>query len=218
MSNSFKKSQLHAVQYQHVDGTFELFFGGICLLWGIFFFLQNKLTMPEGIIKLIIVMAGFLAISAGGSWLLDRLVKSIKNRLTYSRTGYVAFKKLTGAKRAGRLLLMGGVAAVIGALFTAFFASHPTFVDWIPLASGALFALAMIFVAWRTQLPRYYLCAVIIALFGLGISTLGLADLPGLALFYGSTGILLISMGGIVLLLYLHNYHIQFHLLHHSLH
>lgn len=203
MSIDLKKSRLHAVQYQHVDGTFEFFFGGNCLLWGIFFLLQSRLDMPEGTLKFITEMAGFLAVSAGGSWLLVRLVKAIKERLTYSRTGYVAFRKLSGPKRAARLLLMAGAAAVIGALFTAFFALKPAYMDWMPLASGAIFALAMLIVAWRTQLLRYYLSAVIISLIGLGISALPLDNLPGLALFYASNGILLIGMGGIVLWKYL---------------
>ena len=205
MVDDDKRSQLRASQYQHVDGTFEVFFGGICLLWGIFFFLQSKLTMPEGILKLVIVMASFMAISGGGAWLLDRVVKAIKERLTYSRTGYVAYRKLSGAKRAVRLLMMAGVAAVISALFTAFFASRPAFVDWMPLASGALFAFAIFIVAWRTQLSRYYLIAIMSTLIGLGVSILGLAELPGLALFYTCIGILLLCMGGIVLWLYLRN-------------
>jgi hypothetical protein len=203
MSDNLKKSQLRASRYQHVDGTFEIFFGGICLLWAIFFLLQSKLTMSEGTLRFVIVMAGFMAVSGGGAFLLDRLVKAIKERLTYSRSGYLVYRKLSGTKRTGRLLLMAGVAAVISALFTAFFASHPTSVNWMPLASGALFAFAMFIVAWRTQLPRYYLIAVLSALVGLGVSVLGLAELPGMALFYSSIGILLLGMGGIVLWKYL---------------
>jgi hypothetical protein len=67
----------------------------------------------------------------------------------------------------------------------------------------------MSIVAWRTQLPRYYLLAVMSALVGLGDSALGLAELPGLAVFYTSIGILLLSMGGIVLWRYLRQNPIQ---------
>jgi hypothetical protein len=197
--------QRRAAQYHLADGTFELFFGGICLLWALFFYLQDRLSslMPEGLVKTIVWMAGFIAVSFGGSFLFERSVKAIKARFTYPRTGYVEARQPRRAGKWTRLLGQMIVAAVLAALFVAFFASHPASVNWIPLASGGLFALAMLVVAWRSRLWRYNLAAVLSALLGLGTSLLGLDELTGIAAFYGSMGFLLLIMGGIVLGLYL---------------
>ncbi|MBM3153280.1 MAG: hypothetical protein FJZ96_13930 [Chloroflexi bacterium] len=197
--------QLRAAQYHLVDGTYEVFFGGICILWALFFYLQAKLSpiFSVGLLPTLVWTGGFIAVSFAGSFLLDRLTKAIRERLTYPRTGYIDHRRPRGGRLAVRILLLGMVVAILSALFTAFFASHPAFVNWMPLAGGALFALTMAIVAWRTQIGRYYLLAMISVIAGLGVSMFGLDELTGIAVFYGSLGFMLLVMGGVVLGLYL---------------
>lgn len=197
-----------ATQYQLIDGTYELFFGGICVLWALFFYLQDRLSplLSEGLLKTMLWTTGFILLSFGGSFLFNRAIQAIKARLTYPRTGYVEFKSLPRTKRWTRRIAQMVAAAALAALLGVFFASHPASVSWMPLASGALFALAMLIVAWRSRLWRYNLAALLSAIFGLGISLMKLNEWTGLALFYGSTGVLLLLMGGSVLASYLrHN-------------
>jgi len=205
--DDFSKAQVRTMQYNYVDGTFELSFGGICLLWAGFMYMQASIppsVLPEGLIKTIIMMVLFMGISLGGAFLINRLTIAIKEHLTYPRTGYVAYQRPQGARRASQLLLMMVSVAAIAALFAFFFGKHPALVDWMSAASGIIFALAMCFVAWRTKLQDFYLIAGLSVIFGLWISTLGLADLVGLALYYGSMGVVQLIAGAVRLWVYLH--------------
>ena len=58
MADELKKSQLHAIQYFYVDGTFEFSFGGLCLVLAIYFFVQE--AAPESLLSAILNM-GFIA-------------------------------------------------------------------------------------------------------------------------------------------------------------
>jgi len=57
MADELKKSQLHAIQYFFVDGTFEFSFGGLCLVLAIYFFVQE--AAPGTLLSAILNM-GFI--------------------------------------------------------------------------------------------------------------------------------------------------------------
>ncbi len=89
MNDDLKKPELRAIQYWLVDGVGELFVGFIFLLAVIVYYLQelspgSLLSRVLGITSVILVCGG----AFGGRWIIQR----IKERTTYPRTGYVAYK------------------------------------------------------------------------------------------------------------------------------
>jgi CHASE2 domain-containing sensor protein len=139
----------------------------------------------------------------GGAFLINRIVMALKERITFPRTGYIAFKRRTPISRLTRAVVVGIVAAAVTGMMTLFFFNRPMFMSWIPAASGFIFGCVMIFVAWRTEIVRFYGIAALSLIAGVIVSTLGLSNNLGLAIFYGVNGAALLVEGFVVLALYL---------------
>ena len=199
-TDPLQNAQKRAFQYWYVDGTFEFSFGGICLILAAYFYVSHLLTdsWMGGL-----MMVFFILAMLGGGWLVNRLVMSMKERITFPRTGYVSFVRKTGFKRGKRALLLGGVSGLIAALMTLLLANRPTGFDWMVTASGLIFSAVVIYLGFRTGATRFFVNAAIS--FVLGIA-LGFANLPenlSLAVFYGLLGLALLIVGGISLWQYL---------------
>jgi len=199
-TDPLQKAQKRAFQYWYVDGTFEFSFGGICLVLSAYFYAQHLLA-ESWFSNLLIIF--FLFVMLGGSYLINRLVMAMKERLTFPRTGYISFPRKTGSKRWGRALLLGAVSALVSAGMVILLANRPTGFDWTVIASGVLFALVVIYLGFRTGVLRFFIHAA--ASVGIGVA-LGLANLPGdlgLTAFYGLLGFSLLAVGGLSLWQYL---------------
>jgi hypothetical protein len=194
------RPQLRAVQYYYVDGTFEFSFGGLCLLLAIYFFIEG--TLPESLLSNLLNMA-FVLIVVGGAFLVNRLVQRLKERITYPRTGYVAYKQVEGSKRIARIFLVVFSAAFTGAFMAVFFSDRPDSLNWMPGMSGLFFAAVMAWLGFRVALPRFYLLAAVLFLIGGGLTVSGIRDMLGLAIFYALTSLVLFLSGGLTLWQYL---------------
>lgn len=199
-TDPLQNAQKRAMQYWYVDGTFEFSFGGICLILAAYFYVSHLLTdsWMGGL-----MMVFFILVMLGGGWLVNRLVMSMKELITFPRTGYVSFARKTGSSRWGRALLLGSVAGIISALMTLLLANRPIGFDWMVTASGLLFGAVVTYLGFRTGAARFFVNAAIS--FALGIA-LGFVNLPenlGLAVFYGLLGLALLIVGGISLWQYL---------------
>jgi hypothetical protein len=116
------RPQLRAIQYFFVDGTFEFGFGLLCLILAVYFYLENHTT---GLVSALLD-ASLVLVLIGGAWLVNRLVKRIKENVTYPRTGYVAYRREQGKRRGWRVaagLLLGGLVGAIGAVLVT--SPHP---------------------------------------------------------------------------------------------
>ncbi|PKN91999.1 MAG: hypothetical protein CVU44_17045 [Chloroflexi bacterium HGW-Chloroflexi-6] len=199
-TDSLQNAQKRAMQYWYVDGTFEFSFGGICLILAAYFY-ANYLLAGSWLANLLTAL--FVLIIIGGSFLVNRLVMTMKERITFPRTGYIAFQRKSGASRLGRLLLIGVVAATISALMTLFLLQPAAGFDRVVAVSGILFGAVLVYLGFRTGMARFFINAAIGVLAGLA---LGFANLPenlGLTSFYGVLGLALLTIGGISLWQYL---------------
>jgi Na+/melibiose symporter-like transporter len=201
MADELKKSQLHAIQYFFVDGTFEFSFGGLCLVLAIYFFVQE--AAPESLLSAILNM-GFIVVVLAGSLLINRLVQTIKERITYPRTGFVKYKREYGLKRTARLAISLVSGALISALIVIALMKSPHVMDWMPGMTGLFFAAVIAWIGYRSALPRFYLVALAVFLIGISLAISGLGDMLGLALVYGLTSLILFTSGGLTLWKYLH--------------
>jgi hypothetical protein len=199
-TDPIQNAQKRAFQYWYVDGTFEFSFGSISLLLAAYFYAQ-RLWAEAWFGSLLTAM--FILILFGGGWLVRRLVMSMKERITFPRTGYIAFQRKTGSSRLKRMLLTGFVAATISALMTILLMNRPAGFDWTVAAPGVFFGAVITYLGIRTGLARFYINAAA----SLGTSmALGFANLPeglGLTSFYGILGVALLVVGGLSLWQYL---------------
>ncbi len=201
MTDEIKKSQLRALQYYYVDGTFEFTFGGLCLLLALYFYVQA--TLPESFLSNLLNIV-FILVVLGGSFAINRLVQALKQRLTYPRTGYVAYRSNYGLKLGVRI----GIGLTLGFLFSAVIilaiTKRPNLMDWMPGITGLFFAIVLAWVGFRSSLPRFFLVALTVALCGIGLAFSGVEYAFGLAIVYAWSCLVLFTSGGITLWKYLH--------------
>ena len=112
MTNDLKRSQLRAIQYFYADGSCEFAFGLFCLLLGVYFFVESHV---RGWLSLVLD-ASLVLVVLGGAWLTNRLVRQLKENITWPRTGYVAYTRQHGLRRRIRVvigMLVGGVVELL---------------------------------------------------------------------------------------------------------
>jgi hypothetical protein len=193
-------AQKRTMQYWYVDGSFEFFFGGICLVLAAYFY-ANYLLADSWLANLLTVL--FVLIIIGGGYVVNRLVMTLKERITFPRTGYISFARKTGSSRWRRALLVGIVAAIVSAAMTILLMNRSANFDWMVAASGLVFGAAVAYLGIRTGMARFFINAAISLVTGIA---LGFANLPenlGLTGFYGILGLTLLLMGGLSLWQYL---------------
>jgi len=139
----------------------------------------------------------------GGIWLANSVVRKLKEKVTYPRTGFVAYRRNGKSKRGWRAavgLIVGGlVAALTTVLVTVPFPG----MDVLPVLTGIVMGIVLGIIAWRVGLIRIYLLAAVCLLLGFGLGFAGLMNDLGLAAFYGGLGFLSLAAGGLTLGRYL---------------
>ena len=207
MTDDLKKSQLHAVQYQHVDGTFELTFGGTFLLMAVSLYLVSRLAHPDSSLLSFVPLLVFV----GGGYLIDNLVQRLRRRVTYPRTGFIAYRKPEPLKRSTRLVIWIGVPLFTVLFLAVLFLNRSKFpagnqdsaLPVIPVFSGLLFSGLWVIAGWKIALPRFYLIAAATLLISAGLFISGVGVYLGMALLIGAMGALLCASGGVTLWKYL---------------
>jgi hypothetical protein len=189
-----------AQRYWYEDGIWEIGFGLLNLILCIFFFFVqfDRWTGPLVFIPLLIEVATII----GAGWLIKRVVAFLKERITYPRTGYVAYRKISPMSRLKRVLLTGAIALFTGGVVGAIAASGGV-KSVAPLVTGVFTAGVMIYLGYRFSLARMYVLALILVFLGVGIYFAGFNNTLGSATFFGGFGLLMLLSGGLTLLVYL---------------
>src|SRR4051812_38291481 len=121
--NKLNKTYLRTIQYWFEDGIVELGIGGLFLLLGIYFYLQatleNKLWVEQ-------LSASFALVFILGWYVIDSFIRSAKERITFPRTGYVAYKPDMSNKKYVRLVLAIIVGALVAVGLLMVFSSRPS--------------------------------------------------------------------------------------------
>lgn len=198
MSDNYDNAALRARQYWYTDGFNEMAFGTICGVLGLYFLTQTLLS-GDSLLRTLLE-AGFIVIVGGTGLLAGTAVNKLKQRLTYPRTGYVAYRK---GPKSRRLLMVGLTAAVSGGL-AAVFAILPVWQAWMPLASAGIIGAAWVFVGIQSGLARFFVLAMVSLLAGAGLAFSGLENIPALGVYYLLMAVALFVSGGVTLYRYLH--------------
>jgi hypothetical protein len=194
------KAHLRTIQYWFEDGLAEIAGGGLFLLLGVYFYLQA--TLEKGFLAEI--LGGiFVLVFLGGWYLTGRFVRSGKEHISIPRTGYVAYKRDKNKRKPLRLALTLTISALFSAGMIVLATMRPFGLDVLPAAGGLAIALVLGLMGFRSGLPRFYVPAAVGLLGGLGLSISGRGDIPGMAIVYIFTALVLIANGGIALYRYL---------------
>ena len=134
-----------------------------------------------------------------GRW----LIKALKSRVTYPRTGYVEYH-VDRQSLSKRRVIVAAVAAAVTAFSLVFADRITSFLNLTLALTGVLVGVILIFLQGRgSGLERFYILGAISIILGIALSISGLPDGYSLGLFYGLMGITFVISGGIVLSRYL---------------
>lgn len=193
MRMSIDRAMRRPWQYWFEDGLVEIAVGGVLVAIALLF-LAEVASGTAGL-----AAPGLPVVVGGGSWLAGRAVKAAKERLTYPRTGYVAYKR---ERRRGRIVRTLAACAVMGGLVGAVMAQLPSGA-WITAAEGLLGSVAFFLLGHKVDLTRFYALAGVSALLGVAASWAGLSDTLGSVVLYGGIGVAVIASGLVALRGYL---------------
>jgi hypothetical protein len=161
MSDSYKEIEQKTRRYWYVDGLAEIFIGLLLVVVGLLVLAPEQ--FPGGSWLRLIAVAGLVVIVAGGAWLGGRVVRAVKARITYPRTGYVNYRKPSRQRRLRNFLIMIPIAACWVVLILIF---GQGLIAWVPLIDGLVLG-AILWVAGMGLLRFYLLAGLSLAVGGI---------------------------------------------------
>jgi len=178
--NEIAATQRRALGYWFVDGVAEIAGGTAILICGALLYAAVATGIEQlGTLSLLVLIGAFPVTA----W----IVRKVKERITYPRTGYVAYPPPSRARRI--------VAAAVGFLAAGLIAPINAYVgggkvSTVVLAFGLLVGAFTALRAWRTGAPRFYVVAAALVVVSgiLATNGVGIEDGIGLMLLiYGAT-------------------------------
>jgi len=199
MQNKIQQIVRKTYSYWWVDGIVEM-------TWGFFFLIlagynymmvslpaSRTVSLVLAILEPLFMLAMVLAD--------NRLVKWLKEHITYRRTGYVAYQPQSGKKRVQRGII-SVVVAVCTSLIVSYVGPQLLKIDSLTMV-GILLSLVTLFLAVWYGLPRLYVIATLEFALGIFITkVLVSAELHYVLLMTGIGSLWLLS-GAIVFISYL---------------
>lgn len=181
-------------RYYYDDGLAELAIGLLFMLLGLVLFGWLFLGTAPWVTITVVAVTVLLILAA--PFLAKWVVQNVKERVTYQRTGYVAYRP--GEPNAGRWIVIGGVLIMVLLMLVL-----PEWFSQMSLVVGAILALVLGLLGYRAQVWRFYLVAAVALGTGILTAIWGAEEVIGSALTFGITGLVLVLTGGITLLAYL---------------
>ncbi len=90
MDNKIQETQNRITRYDYVDGTPDMAFGGLFLLMTVNFAIFASFPVISSSTFSALIM---LVVFSGGGLLIAWLSQKLKERVTFPRTGYVAYRR-----------------------------------------------------------------------------------------------------------------------------
>ena len=194
MTASIQNLTRRTYQYWYNDGLTELAAGTLILLIGL---INLALALLNSSMLNTIALILQPLVLVGGYFAINGIVKSLKERYIYPRTGYVAYRKPEGR----RLHLLRAMAALLGLVIAIAAALLLRVIQeaWLPALVGIFLALFMTYLGFKLGLIRFYILAGFTIFLGLAAAWLQLNDLYSKAFIYSGFGLALIVSGSLTL-------------------
>jgi hypothetical protein len=170
-------------RYWYEDGLSDMGMGAFILAIGLLFVAQ-ALTPPGSPLWLLWGVGGPLLLMGGGV-VVNKLVRTLKERITYPRTGYVSYERARGASHTLRLMATALIAAGVSAAIIVVQKNGLS----LPAIFGFVYLAAFTYVGLHFGLRRYLVLALWSLLLGLTLASLSpRIELAG-ALFQFGVGV-----------------------------
>jgi hypothetical protein len=139
------------------------------------------------------------------------MVKALKQKLTYPRTGFVSYRRLEGKKKRFSILggVVGGTTAIAYGLLRSDVFPAGTAVAALPLVTGLIIAAAYVWAGMKTGVFRFFVTAMLSALAGIAVALTGLTETAALGAYWGILGASHCISGPVVFVRYLRQHPIS---------
>lgn len=186
-----------AARYWYEDGLVEIGAGLLFLLLAGLFAVEG--LAPAGSLPPWFSAFGLPVIVLGGMIVLGLALRTLKQRLTYPRTGYVAYPPTRPIRKA----LAGIIGGVVSLLLVLLLLSHPEWLAALPAVQGAVVAAVWLLLSIRMGVPRMAVQGLLALGAGVIVSLIGLGTSLGTAVVFGAIGLGSLISGTFVLSRYL---------------
>jgi hypothetical protein len=198
--DEIKQVEQRVRRYWYTDGIAELASGGMFVLLGLYFGIQGYFGEASPVSVVLQVSLALLMIA--GAFGVRQLVKALKARLTYPRTGFVEYRVNEKDTKVRRYVVVG--VAMIIAIASIVLNDFIRGLDSMVLITGLLVGVIFITLQGRSSgLKRFYALGGLAIVLGVALSFSRLPQAYTLALFYGLTGVVILASGALVLHRYL---------------
>jgi hypothetical protein len=198
--NVIKQVEQRVKRYWYTDGIAELASGGMFVLLGLYFGIQGY--FGEASLVSVILQVSLALLMIAGAFGVRRLVKALKARLTYPRTGFVEYRVNEKDTKVRRYVIAG--VAMIIAILSIVLNDYIRSLDSMVLITGLLVGVIFITLQGRSSgLRRFYALGGLAIVLGVALSFSKLPQAYTLALFYGLIGVVILASGALVLRHYL---------------
>ena len=194
MSKNIDKVVRRTYRYFYDDGLVEMALGLLFIAVGIWLVIWNGLTADA--LSGLLLAIGLPLLIFGSAVFFKQLIKKLKERITYPRTGYVSYRENQPDR--GRWLFIGTAA-----LFTLLSIFLPGSFNQMSVMVGALLGVILIYMGYRVEVRRFYLIGILSIILGFGLAQLGIDEVVALGLLFTAAGVGLLVSGAITLILYL---------------
>lgn len=200
MNDNFSDVEQRVKRYWYTDGIGELTVGGIFLLLGLYFSVQQY--FGDQSLLGVILQSSFALILIGGVIIARRLINLLKIRFTYPRTGYVEYRT-TGKNVIWRRIFTAAIGMTV-AIFSVVITRRVDTMDSMVAVTGVLVAVILLVKqGWSSGVQRFYILSAASLVLGLVLSASDLPSGYNLGAFYGLMGTASAISGGLTLRRYL---------------
>ena len=199
MNDPIKEIQRQTQRYWYVDGLNEIGAGILIFLLGLLYLLEWLLSASS--LQGLVTSIGQPVLFIVGLLVINWAVRRLKARLTYPRTGYVAYRREQGGRRVRAILLSMILAA--GFAIAAIYFGRIGDEKLIPILIGGLMSGAVIYMGYFFNLRRFFLVAAVGLVLGTAGAWLAMPQSIAMAVFFNGFGLAWIVSGGVTLANYL---------------
>ncbi len=181
-------------QYFYIDGLPELASGSMYLVTGILLAVMTRVesgTLAAGLVGLALI-----PIILGGIYLQNRLLRHLKERITYLRSGYVSYRR---ERKDSRRWIVIVVALLLPFVLTLL----PEQWQDLPLVIGGILGSVHIYMGYRLSIKRFYIEGAFAVFLGIVAAIFLNNEVLGAAIIFLGAGIVLMAAGGLTLRHYL---------------
>lgn len=181
-------------RYFYEDGLAEIAVGLLLIVVGTALFSWQYVSSSLFRAALLIVILPVLVI--GGIVLVRRFVHKVKERVTYERTGYVAFRE--GEPTGSRLFLLLAVLVLLAVVFFL-----PEVFSRLQFAVGYFSAVFLGYLGFRLGMRRFYGVGILTFLIATVSTLIFASEIKGTGLTLAGAGILMLLSGVLIFFRYL---------------